>query len=431
MKGLLISAPGSNQGKTIVTAGLLALLRQELGDEQVVGAKAGPDYIDTAYLGARSNLGLSLDPWGMRPGTIFALLAEQPASMLLVEGTMGLFDGSADRGKGSSADLAILLGLPVVLVVDVSGMSQSIAAVVSGFVQHNPDVNVAGMILNRVGSPRHESLLRAALASIDVAILGVVPRSAALAIESRHLGLIQAGEQISAYKAQQRWADALRPHLNLKAIIELFSVLRRDDRQQAGFSLAKDRRLAIASDAAFRFCYGHWWHEDSLPFSPLANEPIPGDAEAVFLPGGYPELHLDVLARSDRFWRSLKNAAHSGVPISGECGGYMVLGEGIQDEGGRWHQGAELLPFRSSFQARQRHLGYRRLRALTDTPFFAAGSVFRAHEFHYCSIVQQQNTNLFSAGDAAGSILSAQGHLRGSVFGSFMHLIDQDQLNMV
>ena len=431
MKGLLISAPGSNQGKTIVTAGLLALLRQELGDEQVVGAKAGPDYIDTAYLGARSNLGLSLDPWGMRPGTIFALLAEQPASMLLVEGTMGLFDGSADRGKGSSADLAILLGLPVVLVVDVSGMSQSIAAVVSGFVQHNPDVNVAGMILNRVGSPRHESLLRAALASIDVAILGVVPRSAALAIESRHLGLIQAGEQISAYKAQQRWADALRPHLNLKAIIELFSVLRRDDRQQAGFSLAKDRRLAIASDAAFRFCYGHWWHEDSLPFSPLANEPIPGDAEAVFLPGGYPELHLDVLARSDRFWRSLKNAAHSGVPIYGECGGYMVLGEGIQDEGGRWHQGAELLPFRSSFQARQRHLGYRRLRALTDTPFFAAGSVFRAHEFHYCSIVQQQNTNLFSAGDAAGSILSAQGHLRGSVFGSFMHLIDQDQLNMV
>ena len=431
MKGLLISAPGSNQGKTIVTAGLLALLRQELGDEQVVGAKAGPDYIDTAYLGARSNLGLSLDPWGMRPGTIFALLAEQPASMLLVEGTMGLFDGSADRGKGSSADLAILLGLPVVLVVDVSGMSQSIAAVVSGFVQHNPDVNVAGMILNRVGSPRHESLLRAALASIDVAILGVVPRSAALAIESRHLGLIQAGEQISAYKAQQRWADALRPHLNLKAIIELFSVLRRDDRQQAGFSLAKGRRLAIASDAAFRFCYGHWWHEDSLPFSPLANEPIPGDAEAVFLPGGYPELHLDVLARSDRFWRSLKNAAHSGVPIYGECGGYMVLGEGIQDEGGRWHQGAELLPFRSSFQARQRHLGYRRLRALTDTPFFAAGSVFRAHEFHYCSIVRQQNTNLFSAGDAAGSILSAQGHLRGSVFGSFMHLIDQDQLNMV
>lgn len=431
MRGLLISAPGSNQGKTVVTAGLLALLRQELGDEQVVGAKAGPDYIDTAYLGARSNLGLSLDPWGMRPGTIFALLAEQPASMLLVEGTMGLFDGSADRGKGSSADLAILLGLPVVLVVDVSGMSQSIAAVVSGFVQHNPDVNVAGMILNRVGSPRHESLLRAALASIDVAILGVVPRSAALAIESRHLGLIQAGEQISAYKAQQRWADALRPHLNLKAVIELFSVLRRDNRQQAGFSLAKGRRLAIASDAAFRFCYGHWWHEDSLPFSPLANEPIPGDAEAVFLPGGYPELHLDVLARSDRFWRSLKNAAHSGVPIYGECGGYMVLGEGIQDDAGQWYEGAELLPFRSSFQARQRHLGYRRLRALTDTPFFAAGSVFRAHEFHYCSIVRQQNTNLFSAGDAAGSILSAQGHLRGSVFGSFMHLIDQDQLNMV
>ena len=427
MRGVLISAPSSNQGKTVISVGLLGLLRSKFGQDAIVGAKAGPDYIDTAYLGTSTSVGLNLDPWAMRKETIAQLLQRQSSPMLLVEGTMGLFDGSIDAGRGSSADLAKLLNMPVILVVNAGGMSQSVAAIVHGFASLDPSVNVAGVVFNRVGSARHERMLCQAMAKLDVPVLGAVPRSADLDLDSRHLGLVQAGDQISVQQAQTQWADALRPHVDLDAIANIMAPVSTEVMAEAPiFQLAHGRRLAIADDAAFRFCYGHWKHTDAQTFSPLANQPVPQDAEFVFLPGGYPELHLPVLARADVFWRSLKAAADAGVPIYGECGGYMVLGRGIQDDSGAWTQTAGLLPFTTSFQQRRRHLGYRRIEALKDTRLSGVGARFRGHEFHYCSIIEQEEPTLFRATDATGENEGKHGHSAGSVFGSFMHLIDQE-----
>ena len=437
MKGLLISAPSSNQGKTVISVGLLGLLRSELGLDAVVGAKAGPDYIDTAYLGTATAVGLNLDPWAMRPETIMQLLRKRPEPRVLIEGTMGLFDGSIDAGRGSSADLAKLLNVPVVLIVNVGGMSQSAAAVVHGFASLDPDVTVAGVIFNRVGSERHESMLRDAMAILDVPVLGAVPRSADLDLGSRHLGLVQAGDQMSVQQAQSQWAEALRPHVDLAAIVETMAPLAGVENRgltsasaagSAGpmFDLTRGRRLAVADDAAFRFCYGHWKSANAITFSPLANQPVPHDAEFVFLPGGYPELHLETLARADVFWRSLRAAADAGVPIYGECGGYMVLGRGIQAETGEWTETAGLLPLKTSFKERRRHLGYRRIATIGDTILSGGGRKFRGHEFHYCSIVEQDAPNLFSATDARGEHANMHGHSAGSVVGSFMHLIDDD-----
>ena len=427
MRGVLISAPSSNQGKTVISVGLLGLLRSKFGQDAIVGAKAGPDYIDTAYLGTAASVGLNLDPWAMRPAPRAQVLQRQSSPMLLVEGTMGLFDGSIDAGRGSSADLAKLLNMPVILVVNAGGMSQSAAAVVHGFASLDPAVRVAGVIFNRVGSARHEGMLRQAMAKLNVPVLGAVPRSADLDLDSRHLGLVQAGDQISVQQAQKQWAEVLRPHVDLGAIANIMAPVPVDVAAEGPiFDLAHNRRLAIADDAAFRFCYGHWKQTGAQTFSPLANQPVPQDAEFVFLPGGYPELHLPALARADVFWRSLRAAADAGVPIYGECGGYMVLGTGIQDEGGAWTQTAGLLPFTTSFKQRRRHLGYRLIEAMTDTCLSDAGMRFRGHEFHYCSIIDQEEPTLFRATDAKGENEGWYGHSVGSVFGSFMHLIDQE-----
>ena len=426
MRGVLISAPSSNQGKTVISVGLLGLLRSRFGHDAIVGAKAGPDYIDTAYLGTSTSIGLNLDPWAMRHNTMAQLLKRQSAPMVLVEGTMGLFDGSIDAGRGSSADLAKLLNMPVILVVNVGGMSQSAAAVVHGFAGLDPAVKVAGVIFNRVGSERHEGMLRDSMVKVGVPVLGAVPRSADLGLDSRHLGLVQAGDQISVQQAQDQWANVLRPHVDLDAIANIMAPVSIEATAGGLFHLARGRRLAIADDAAFRFCYGHWKQTNAKTFSPLANQPVPQDAEFVFLPGGYPELHLPALARADVFWRSLRAAADAGVPIYGECGGYMVLGRGVQGETGAWTQTAGLLPFTTSFKQRQRHLGYRRIESMTDTFLSDAGARFRGHEFHYCAIVDQEEPTLFRATDARGDNDGVHGHTAGSVFGSFMHLIDQE-----
>ena len=430
MQGLLLSAPASNQGKTVVSVGLLALLRQRLGADRVVGAKAGPDYIDTAYLGdGQRRLALSLDPWAMRPQAIQELLVHRDESHLLVEGTMGLFDGSADRGRGSSADLAAMLGLPVVLVVDVRGASQSVAALVGGFASHRADVSMAGVILNRVGSDRHKQMLVEALAPLGLPVLGAIPRDAALHLDERHLGLVQAGEHRAVAQIQSDLAAALAPHVDLDAIEAAFTPVKRSSSQadQSRPILPARQRLAIADDPAFRFCYGHWRRScghQVKTFSPLADQPVPGDVDFIFLPGGYPELHLETLAKADRFWCSLKQAAEAGVTIYGECGGYMCLGESITDANGKRFAAAGLLPVSTSFERPKRALGYRQLECLHGESWLAQGAQLKGHEFHYCQVVEQDQPNYLTARDARGQDQGTHGHVQGSVSGSFMHLID-------
>lgn len=422
-RGLIIAAPGSGAGKTTVTLGILAALARR--GLPVRGAKSGPDYIDPQFHAAATGQPcMNLDAWAMTPAMIRGLAAGP--GLLVIEGAMGLFDGAADgsaQGAGSCADLARSLDLPVVLVVDAAKTAQSIAPLVAGFAGFDPSVQVAGVILNRVGSERHAQMLRAALAPLNIPVLGAVPRDANLSTPSRHLGLVQATERADLDAFLDMAGERMEAALDLSALIALAAPLPDQDPAHAA-PPPLGQRIAVARDAAFEFAYPHLlagWRQagaEILPFSPLADAPVP-PADAVFLPGGYPELHAGRIAAAARFLSSLRQAAGRGVPVYGECGGYMVLGDGLVDADGTRHAMAGLLRLETSFAERKLHLGYRNLHALGG-PFDGA---LRGHEFHYARTLQAQGETLFTATDAAGTELAPMGLRDGSVAGSFAHVI--------
>ncbi|TVQ36371.1 MAG: cobyrinate a,c-diamide synthase [Geminicoccaceae bacterium] len=432
--GLIIAATHSSAGKTLVTLGIIrSLTRRGL---RVGSFKVGPDYIDPAFhLAAGAVSCANLDSWAMRLATV-ASLAEGAAAgvdVVIGEGVMGLFDGAVD-GTGSTADVAALLGLPVVLVLDVKGMGQSVAAMAEGFVKHRDDVDVLGLIFNRVGGERHAQLLAAAVDDhLATARLGALPLDQGLALPSRHLGLVQAREQAGLVALLERAADWIEAHLDLDRLLLLArpSAL-------AGFGRLEPplpplgQRIAIADDVAFGFAYAamrEGWRAAGAgvhPFSPLADEPPDEAADAVFLPGGYPELYAGRLAGAGRFLGGLGRVAERGAVIYGECGGFMVLGRTLIDRDGTPHAMAGLLPIATSFAAPRLHLGYRRFRTRRLGPLGAAGTGYRGHEFHYARLVEGDDVPpLFDVADALDRPLGAAGAQLGRICGSFMHVIDR------
>ena len=418
--GLILAAPASGSGKTTLTLGLLRALRDR--GLPVRAAKSGPDYIDPRFHEAAcARPCLNLDAWAMSPSRIASLAAGD--GPLLIEGAMGLFDGAPPDGKGATADLARLLNLPVILVIDAARMAQSVAPLAQGFAHHDPAVRIAGVFLNRVGSPRHDAMLRRALAPTGLPVLGSLPRLSDLAHPSRHLGLVQAEERPDLDAFIARAATLVAGHCDLDAIAALFAPL--PPAPPLPRQKPPAQRIAIARDRAFAFAYPHlladWQAAGAtiIPFSPLADDPVP-PADLVFLPGGYPELHASRLAAAQTFLQSLRNAAQK-TDIYGECGGYMVLGQTLTDAEGQTHAMAGLLPLATSFATRRLHLGYRHVTA-THGPF--AGR-WAAHEFHYATTTRAEGTPLFTASDAEGTALPPMGLIRGRVSGSFAHLIDR------
>ncbi|KQQ80626.1 cobyrinate a,c-diamide synthase [Aureimonas sp. Leaf324] len=425
--GLLVAAPQSGSGKTLVTLALLRWARRR--GLLVAPAKAGPDYIDPAFHAAATGRpSVNLDPYAMRPALIHAL-AEVDGQPLVVEGMMGLFDGVAD-GTGSAADLAAMLGLPVLLVVDCAKQSHSVAALVRGFRDHRPGLRFCGLALNRVGSARHEALLRAALRPLDLPILAVLPRREALVLPERHLGLVQAGETVGLETFLDRAADWFGEGADVAA----FEMLLAGTPTGGSPASAPTRlpplgaRIAVARDEAFAFAYPHLldgWRAagaDLSTFSPLADEAPDPSTDAVFLPGGYPELHAGRIAVAEGFRAGMIAARDRGVAIYGECGGYMVLGDRLETADGASHPMLGFLPVATSFKLRRLHLGYRRLRPRPGGPW--SGSLV-GHEFHYSSIIEEgAGERLFDAADALGDDLGALGLRRGRVSGSFSHVID-------
>jgi cobyrinic acid a,c-diamide synthase len=429
MKGILIAAPASGSGKTTVTLGLLRALKER--GVALAPAKAGPDYIDPAFHAAASGAPcFNLDPWAMRPELIGALASRMTEGdkLLVVEAMMGLFDGAID-GTGSAADLAALLGLPVILVVDCSRQSQSVAALVSGFRDFRPDVLIAGLVLNRVGSVRHEAMLRAALEPLGIPVIGAIARDEALHLPERHLGLVQAGEHGDLEAFISHAGRVMGERLDIGRIEE---IARQVQPSVAPANVPRlpplGQHIAVARDDAFAFAYTHildGWRRRGAAlsfFSPLADEAPDSQADAIYLPGGYPELYGGRLASVSRFRDGLLQAATKGIAIYGECGGYMVLGEGLEDAEGKRHEMLGLLPLETSFARRKLHLGYRKLTPLAGVPWNAP---LRGHEFHYASIVREgAGTRLFRVTDALDEDLGEAGLRVGSVSGSYMHVID-------
>jgi len=430
MRGFLVAAPHSGSGKTTLTLGLLRALRDR--GVALAPAKAGPDYIDPAFhTEAAGEICINLDPWAMRPDLLRILATRHAAGdrLLVVEGMMGLYDSAAD-GEGSPADLAALLGLPVVFVVDCARMAHSIAALVAGFNDFRSDVLIAGVILNRVGSARHEEMLRDALDPSGIPVLGAMRQDPSLALPSRHLGLVQAREHENLDRFIADAAFAVTVSLDLDRIAAL-TTMTSDEEVTAGVPRLPPlgQRIAVARDAAFAFSYPHllrgWQRQGAeiFLFSPLAGEAPAEDADAVYLPGGYPELNAGRIAAAAGFLSGLRAAAGAGKPVYGECGGYMVLGEGLIDADGARHEMAGLLPVVTSYEKRKRHLGYRRLKPLAASPWALP---LTAHEFHYSTLVSEgEGERLFSAADARGAELGPMGLRRGSVAGSYMHVIDR------
>lgn len=432
MKGLMISAPASGTGKTTVVLGLLRALAD--ADVAVQPFKSGPDYIDPAFHKAACGRdSYNLDSWAMGPGLLGAVAARAEGSALcLAEGSMGLFDGVATcglTGHGSSAETARLMGWPVVLVVDVSGQAQSAAATALGFRSYDADLPFAGVILNRVASPRHERLTRLGMERAGLPVLGALPRRGDLALPERHLGLIQAVEHPDLDAAIAGYADFLRAHVDVADLAARAQGVAPPP--PGALPNPPAQRIAVARDAAFSFTYPHQlagWRAagaEVFPFSPLANEPPDPTADLVWLPGGYPELHAGRLAAADRFRAGLRAHAQA-KPVHGECGGYMALGEGLIDKDGVRHQMAGLLGLVTSYEKRKFHLGYRRAVLDAPMPGYDAGAALRGHEFHYSTILDQPDAPLARVTDADGAAVPETGSRRGHVTGTFFHLISQE-----
>ncbi|WP_127090424.1 cobyrinate a,c-diamide synthase [Aquabacter cavernae] len=429
-RALMIAAPRSGSGKTTVTLGLLCALRRRGID--VRAAKSGPDYIDPAFhAAATGQAGLNLDSWAMPPDLLGALAAQAAQSeVLVVEGAMGLFDGvpgTAGR-SGAGADVAARLNLPVLLVLDVSGQSQSAAAIARGFMAHDPQVRIAGVILNRLGSARHERLIREAMAPLGLPVVGAIPRSEALVLPERHLGLVQADEHGDLPARLAALADMAERHLDLDTILALASETTAPS-APARHLPPPGQRIALARDAAFSFLYGHLlaaWREagaEMVPFSPLADEGPDESCDACWLPGGYPELHAGTLAAAGRFKTQLAHFAQT-RPVHGECGGYMALGAALVDAAGTAHAMAGLLGIETSFARRKMTLGYREAHLLAPCPLGPAGTRVRGHEFHYATITARgDDAPLADLSDAQGTLIGAEGSRRGHVTGTFFHAI--------
>ncbi|WP_375453893.1 cobyrinate a,c-diamide synthase [uncultured Methylobacterium sp.] len=434
--GLLVAAPRSSSGKTTVTLALMrALARRGL---RVRGAKCGPDYIDPAFhAAATGHPSFNLDSFAMGPGLLDAVagLASEEADIVVTEGSMGLFDGvRAGEGRtGANADIAARYGWPVLLVLDVSGAAQSAAAVALGCARYDPRVRIAGVVLNKVASIRHRRLVEAGLAQVGIPVLGVLMRDAGLVLPERHLGLVQARETADLDARLDRLGDLAEQGLDLDAILSA-AAGGAPPSSAAILPRPPGQRIAVAADAAFSFLYPHqaagWRAQGAeiVPFSPLADEAPAGDCDVCWLPGGYPELHAGRLAGAGRFLDGLRAFARE-KPVHGECGGYMVLGESLEDAAGTAHPMARLLPVATSYKARKLHLGYRVAHLCADGVLGGAGARLVGHEFHYASELTSPpgRAEAFArVADADGADLGFAGHRRGRVTGTFFHMIAMD-----
>jgi cobyrinic acid a,c-diamide synthase len=439
--GLIIAAPRSGAGKTTVTLALLRALRRR--GHRVQPFKCGPDYIDPAFHEvAAGRASYNLDSWAMGAGLITTLAAatSMDADIAVAEGVMGLFDGAAARGQsgsGTTADLASLLGWPVVLVLDVTGQTETAAAVALGCARYRDDIDIAGVILNRVASARHLALIAPAFERIKLPMFGAILRDEKIALPERHLGLVQAREIADIDQHLDRLADVIDAAIDVDAIRSAARPAKVSPEASDARSNASQhhlpppgQRIALAQDRAFSFMYPHLlrqWRSagaEIIPFSPLADEAPDQAADAVWLSGGYPELHAGTLASAHHFHKGLRALAERSVPIHGECGGYMVLGRGLEDADRVRHEMTGLLGLETSFAKRKLHLGYRRARLQRDCSLGVAGSEVFGHEYHYASTVSVHGDALVDCKDAAGADVPEQGMRQGSTTGTFFHVID-------
>ncbi len=439
---IVIAGASSNVGKTTIAAGLIAALRQK--GLTVQPFKCGPDYVDPSYHErAAGRPCRNLDTWMLSDSQLLESFARacQDADIAVVEGVMGLYDGGDWHDeRGSTAQIAKLLDAPVLLVVDISGTARSAAAGVLGYKAFDPAVAIRGVVLNFAGSEGHARGCAGAIESAtSLPMLGWLPREMQLQIPERHLGLVPGGEQVDSDALIARVATAVAPRFDVDAITAVARSVAPDSQRPAGPSSTvranPGRRpvIAVARDEAFCFYY-----PENLEllveagaqvefFSPLRGERPGASAAAVYLGGGYPELHGPALASNAGLWDCLRAMHAADRPIYAECGGFMVLTEGLTDSAGRTWPMAGLLPGLTKMSGKLAALGYRHAIALRPNLLANTGESLRGHEFRY-STWERDTATTESA--AAWELTGTRGKVpadgvglaRGNLLASYLHV---------
>ena len=437
--GVIIAGLSSSSGKTLTSLGLLRALKQHGHD--VAAAKTGPDYIDPGFHHAALSLdpesphppkistaSVNLDGFAMSPEILRHLAASQSGDLLIIEGVMGLYDG----GAGSAVTLAKHLGVPIILVMDCRGQAET-SAEIAAALKHRlaaDGVDLAGVILNRVSTARHGDGIKAHCQECGLSVLGILPNQPDIDMPSRHLGLVQAFDLAAAGQLNtllDQAAAMMKEGVDLNAVINTAQPLMKAQSPSEALP-PPGQKIAVAYDAAFGFAYHHLlegWRRQGAevqPFSPLADEMPMADADFIFLPGGYPELHLEVLTHAARFKKGMGDAAQNNTPIYGECGGYMVLGQGITNQKGETIPMLGLLDLVTSFTAPKRVLGYRQFTQRNNALPFWPQRLY-GHEFHFTTATKAEGTPLFDAKDKQGRALEAMGLVKGKIAGSYGHII--------
>ena len=432
MKAVLIAGTTSGVGKTTIAVGLMGALRRR--GLKVQPFKAGPDYIDPGYhtqvTGQQSR---NLDTWLLSRDAVIELFtrAATGKDISVIEGVMGLFDGhSATDEDGSTAELAKLLGVPVILVLDSRKGARSLAAMVTGYKSFDPSLDLCGVILNGIAGERHLKLCQEAIEHYTrTPVLGYLPRREDLSLPERHLGLVPAVENPAAPDFFDRLVSQCEASIKIPEIIDLAEKTDLPAVKPTLFpseSKTPVVQIAVARDRAFSFYYQDSldllaaWGAEVVPFSPLEDASLPPGASGIYIGGGFPEMYAAELSANNSMKRQIADSVEKGMPVYAECGGLMYLGKSIRDFRGNEHKMVGSIPISSRIDSHRLSLGYRTVKALNHGPVLAKGQVVRGHEFHW---------SILDDGIAKGNAYAIldkdrilEGFQKGRTLASYIHL---------
>ncbi|MFX4303222.1 cobyrinate a,c-diamide synthase [Alicyclobacillus tolerans] len=433
---IVIAGTQSGAGKTTVTLGLMAALRRR--KLQVQGFKVGPDYIDPSYHSVvTGRVSRNLDTWMMTPSIVQEVFerGSRGSDISVIEGVMGMYDGKDPLSNlGSTAEMSCLLKAPVLLVLNVSSMARSAAAMVLGFQKLDPDVPLAGVIVNQVGSVGHFELVKTAIEQMcGIPVVGYLGRHTVLQIPERHLGLIPALERGEMSGLFDALADAIEATVDVDSILKMAQEAEELPSAPPVLFAGKKREplvtIAIAKDSAFNFYYPEnlelleWYGARLVEFSPLRGEKVPENADGVYIGGGFPEEFAAELSRQEEVRQSLQRALQNGLPVFAECGGYMYLTGSIKDRQGAVYDMTGAIPASVEMQPKLAALGYREVTALQDTLLLSAGEHARGHEFHYSTIKLDINEQWPFAYESSGMRgKKTEGYAKGNLLAAYTHL---------
>ncbi len=430
---IVVAGVRSGVGKTTIATGIMGALSRR--GYRVQPFKTGPDYIDPSYhqlaCGVPSR---NLDTWLLPHRVVLELFqrASAPRDISVVEGVMGLFDGHSSLSEeGSTAQLAKLLDAPVILVADASKVARSVAAEVLGFQQFDPQLRLAGVVLNGVGGPRHLEFCQPQVeATTGLPVLGYLPRREELVQPERHLGLIPTVEGTVAYQWYEALIAQVEATIDLDRIVQLAATAKPPlvpPQVYPAEPQPKRAVIAVARDRAFSFYYQdsldllEAWGAEVVPFSPLEDADLPEGTNGIYIGGGFPEMFASQLAENAPMQQAVRDAVRQGVPVYAECGGLMYLGRSLSDLEGVQYPMVGAIPAVSSMTGRRLTLGYREVESCTDSPLLRRGQRVRGHEFHW-SVLEQPSDPEQSVYRVTDQDNRPEGFQVGSVWASYIHI---------